>query len=297
MKKIIQEIFQAELSEKTLAITGIKGFGSVNEVFEVKGEKDEYIIRINNVNKRIEYQKERWCIDKVGDLGIPTPEVLRIGVHENSVFMIQKKIDGVNGVRSDPTERAKIWRKLGNYAATYQRINKIEDKEVERNEFHDNWRSRLNYNLNELTIDDSLLKKKVLSSHEQRRIKEILASLEFKDFDTGLVHGDLSPRNVIVNGQTYHLLDWGTAEINIIPHTEIGILLTSEEASSNEFQLFLSGFGISYSEYMKMENEINILNLLIRLDKYRWAEGHRISNIEDYSMNVRKAFDKINPLC
>jgi serine/threonine-protein kinase RIO1 len=110
----------------------------------------------------------------------------------------------------------------------------------------------------------------------------------------GLVHGDLCPRNVIVNKQDIYLLDWGTAEINIVPHNEIGQLLMSDEVSKAEFKVFLNGMGISNDEFKSMEEEINVLNFLHQLDIYRWAEGQGISKINDYPLKVKNTFDRLN---
>jgi tRNA A-37 threonylcarbamoyl transferase component Bud32 len=297
MKNLIHEIFSREFSEIILSVNEIKGLGSVNSVFEVHGRRGEYIIRLNTEEKRLEYKKEHWCISSVGELGIPTPKVLSIGMLENFSFMVQEKVNGINGINYPLAKRRKIWEKLGSYVAIFQQIKRIEDEEVEENEFHKNWKSRLRYNLSELNEEDSLLKMKVFSKVEHKEIRIALSSFESIDFNVGLVHGDLCPRNVIVNGDIIYLLDWGTAEINVIPHTEIGILLLSEEASSVEIKYFLKGLGLTPDKYMEIENELKTLNLLHRLDKYRWAEGQGISSIEDYTKKIKKAFVEINKKC
>lgn len=295
MKEIIQEIFHKELSVEILSIEEIKGLGSVNQVFEVKGNKEAYIIRLNEAYKRLEYQKEYWCMNKLAELGIPTPKVLGMGMMHDLLYMIQAKVPGINGSTCKPSESPEIWQQLGSYAATYQQIKRIEEDEVEAAEFHKDWKARLQYNLDELNEDDSLLQQEIFSRAAQQQAKEVLSDLALKDFDTGLVHGDLSPRNVILNEGTGYLLDWGTAEINVVPHMEIGILLMSGEASDEEFQLFLAGFGISALDYKEIEGEINLLNLLHHLDKYRWAEGQQGLDLEEFAVRVRETFDRIKP--
>ncbi len=294
MKNIIIEIFSREFSETISSVSEITGLGSVNRVFEIHGRRGEYIIRLNTDEKKLEYLKENWCLSKIRELGISTPEVLSFGLIENFSFMVQEKVDGINGVNCSIAEKRKIWKKLGNYAKIYQQITSIEEKEVEENEFHKSWKSRLAYNLGELNEEDSLLKKKIFSTVEHKKIRMALSSIELMDFNVGLVHGDLCPRNVILNGDTIYLLDWGTAEINVVPHTEIGILLVSEEASRDEIKYFLKGLGLTRNNYLAIESELKILNLLHRLDKYRWAEGQGISSFEDYTEKIKKTFDRIN---
>ena len=297
MKNIIVEIFDQEFSEIILSVSEIAGFGSVNRVFEIHGTRGEYIIRLNTDEKKLEYQKENWCISKIRDLGIPTPKVLSYGLVKNSSFMVQEKVSGINGVKCNRRDKIKIWEKLGNYAKIFQQVKRIEENEVEENEFHKSWKSRLEYNLGELNEEDSLVKKKIFSAVEHKKIRTVLSSIESIDFNVGLVHGDLCPRNVISNGDLIYLLDWGTAEINVVPHTEIGVLLLSREASSVELNYFLKGLGLTPNKYMAIDHELKILNLLHRLDKYRWTEGQGISNTEEYTEKIKKTFDQINKKC
>ena len=49
-----------------------------------------------------------------------------------------------------------------------------------------------------------------------------------------MVHGNLCPRNVILSNKEVYLLDWGTAEINVLPHHEIGLVMLAGEASTAE---------------------------------------------------------------
>ncbi|WP_026232069.1 hypothetical protein [Neolewinella persica] len=62
MKKIVAEIFQAKLKETTLAISEIKGYGTVNSVFDVACRDESYVIRLNKEEgKGLEFIKEEWC--------------------------------------------------------------------------------------------------------------------------------------------------------------------------------------------------------------------------------------------
>lgn len=285
---MIRQIFEHELAEKLYSIEEIKEFGYVNHVFNVKGNQTDYIIRLNeNQNKRLEYQKEKWCIEEVIHYGINSPDVLKIGVFEEVSFMVEPKIAGVNGKLCAAKQKGNIWKKLGSYAKIFHQIQRIEDEVVEANEFHKDWKARLTYNLAELNENDSLLKKGVFNKEEQQKVKDILLGLMQKKFKTGLVHGDLCPRNTIWNKGEVWLLDWGMAEINVVPHNEIGIIMMSNEASQSEIQEFVNGLGITPEEYQRIEPDIRSLNLLHRLDKYRWGMKVGVENIEDYEVQLR----------
>lgn len=295
MERIIEEILRGELREEIHSIEEIDGLGSVNKVFDIKGTYNSYIFRYNETTgKNIEYQKEKWCFDNVLSLGILTPKVLKIGFDLGISYMIQEKIDGKNGKFCSSIERQEIWKCLGKYARKYQQIKRIANEEVEKNEFHKNWKARLDYNIRKLNKNDTLIRNKVLTSNEHQKSKSILKRLKDKDFEVGLVHGDLCPRNVIWSKGGIYLLDWGTAGINVVPHSEIGILLMSGEANGKEFENFMDGLGISQIGYDNMQEEIKILNFLHRLDKYRWAESYGVGNIKEYEKRIRETLGKIN---
>jgi len=294
MQKTIQTILRNELKEDIQSIKEIVGLGSVNKIFDIKGNGGEYILRLNEeADKKIEYQKEKWCLDKVLSLGIPTATVVNIGVEQNLPYMIQEKITGVNGQFYNATDKLTIWNTLGKYAKKYHQVKQIEQQEVTQNEFHKNWQARLAYNIKELNEKDSLLKQAILTPKEQQLSRTALMRLKDKAFQVGLVHGDLCPRNVICSKTAIYLLDWGTAEINVVPHVEIGILLMSEEAKGEAFANFLEGLEISKIEYDSILPEIKLLNYLHRLDKYRWAETYDIEQIEIYEKKVRDTFEEL----
>ncbi|WP_241158318.1 hypothetical protein [Cohnella candidum] len=44
--------------------------------------------------------KEKWCIEQTAAVGVPGPEVLSMGIVDETVYMIQAFIEGDNGVDS-----------------------------------------------------------------------------------------------------------------------------------------------------------------------------------------------------
>lgn len=295
MQSLISRICTKALSEEFISFRPISGLGSVNEVYAFDTVEGKYILRINDFEeKQVEYLKEKFCLEATGGLGIPGPKVLAMGQMGSYVYMIQNHLGGRNAKDVEQANRNRIWRKLGTYARKFHEIPGIDEEAVNEQEFHADWKARLNYNLKELHQSDSLLSLGYLSSEEHRAISTLLESLEEKEFKTGLVHGDLSPRNVHMEGEEIYLLDWGTAEINVVPHTEIGILQISGEASEEEISLFLEGMGISQKEYQAIERDVHALNLLHRLDKYRWAEAYDQDKLDAYVEKIKSASSFLN---
>lgn len=294
MKNLLTTIIERELGDTPCAIKEILGLGIVNEVYEISGNHNEYVVRINAEGSYLtEYKKEAWCLREIKRLNVKCPKVLAVGQEGTVVFMVQEKIKGENGSLVADEDKLIIWKKLGRYASRYNSLPQIDVAEVNEQEFHESWRARLQYNLDQLTPDDRLLKRGGLTAEEQQQVRSMLQDLEGHDFTVGLVHGDTCPRNVIMAGEEVFLLDWGTAEINVIPHHEIGLVLLSREANAQEFEAFLTGYGLSNRDYEQMLPDILRLNLLHRLDKYRWAESYDQENIEVYEQKMREAFEAI----
>ena len=294
MQSLVSRICKEALSEELISYRPISGLGSVNEVYTFDTKEGKYVLRLNDLEeKEIEYRKEKFCLEATGELGIPGPKVLAMGQMETYVYMIQDQLGGINAKDVGQTRRNKIWRQLGIYAERFHKIPKIEDDEVNEQEFHADWKARLSYNLKELHPNDSLLGLGYFKLAVHNNIRAILESLQGKEFQTGQVHGDLCPRNVHISEEEIYLLDWGTAEINVVPHTEIGILQISGEASAEEYALFLEGMGISQKAYREMEWDIQALNLLHRLDKYRWAESFDKENLAPYVEKIKTALHSL----
>lgn len=296
MDAILKEILNRELAEPLEALKKIVGLGEVNDVYEVKTIGGNYIVRLNDAISPVEYPKEAWCLSTVSDLGIPSPYVYGIGRVGNYAYMLEEKLPGLNGKQCSPTEKNLIWKQLGVYAERFNQIPAIDLDSVKAAEFHEDWSARLRYNFSMLNGNDSLLTNGHFSTENHQRSRELLSKLESIDLKSGLVHGDLCPRNTLLHNDTVYLIDWGTAEVNVVPHTSLGLLQLNGECSTDDFQSFLSGYGIKQSEYLAIADEISLLNFLHCLDKYRWAETYARDELPVFIENVLKSFAKLESL-
>lgn len=294
MKEVVNQILESELNKTVDSISEITGLGSVNKVYDVNCKNKSYVVRINlDRNKEFEFWKEKWCIEKVTSLDIPSPDVIKVGLLHDLPFMIMNKVEGSNGSRCSQDDQLSIWKRLGEYANKIHNVKQIDELKVTTDEFHPNWIGKLEYNIGQLTSNDSLLTKNIFRKDEHEICRILLKNLRKKRFNKGLIHGDLCPRNVILQNKTIVLLDWGSSKIDIVPHAEIGIVQTDNKLNPNEFESFLSGYGLSKHEYRKIEDEISQINFLNRLDLYRWAEGSNFIEIDDYASKLKNTFNNI----
>lgn len=293
METILNAVLSKEKGEPLKSFQKIVGLGQVNEVYDVSSTLSNYIIRLNSDIDPAEYPKEVWCIAAATDLGIPSPRVYGQGRVGEYAYMLQEKLPGLNGKQALPAEKTLIWRKLGEYARLFNQVEGIELDAVKEAEFHQNWQARLDYNLKMLNQEDSLLTEGWFSAREHSAARALLASLKDVSLTSGLVHGDLCPRNTLLHHETVYLIDWGAAEVNVVPHTTLGLLLMSEDCSADDFRAFLQGYGMASSEFMAISHEVNLLNFLYRLDKYRWAETYAKDELPTFVKRLREAFVKL----
>lgn len=77
-----------------------------------------------------------------------------------------------------------------------------------------------------------------LSRSQVKNLRGRFENLAEKRFDFGLFHGDLAPRNVILDGQKMTLIDWGCAHAHIVPHFDFRELLRVHSSDSAEVRAF-----------------------------------------------------------
>ncbi len=293
MNKTIQEIIREYLGQEAKTITQITGRGDVNEVYIVTTESSKYVVRIDSSESTIDrFKKEAWCMEETKELGILGPTVLGVGLKDEHPYMLISYIEGKGGDESTDDEKNKIWKELGKYARKIHSIpiKGYGDKMSAPGVFGDSWSRYVDYNISSLNPDDRAIKLGIITEEQSKKIKNIFLELLDTHFNFGLVHNDLSLQNTILttNGGIY-LIDWGCAEVGPIPHLDIiEILNSSLDEKSPQFTLFLDGYGLTPQDYEKMKSEIAKIDLLIHMDKLRWAFDKKPDQIEHFSQELKK---------
>lgn len=293
------------LLEKVKTSYQIIGKGFVNQVCVVETESYKVVVRMNDSGTYPSYVKEKWCIEQAAAIGIPGPEVLSIGIVDETAYMIQGFVDGDNGLESTVL-KSDIWRQLGKYAKL---IHSIQVKgygenliDPESGEFHSpshagsdgSWLGYVQYNINSLTEYDRLIELGVITQMKSQRVRELFENLKKETFRFGLIHGDMSLKNTIVNqtGQVI-LLDWGNAEVRTVPHGDIIWVMKCQildgDPTIEEFKAFLDGYGISVEDLADMRHML----LLSAIDNLRWAIDRSPDQIESYAAIAKQVVDMI----
>jgi aminoglycoside phosphotransferase (APT) family kinase protein len=296
------------LQEQVITSYPILGKGTVNQVCVVETGMHKVVVRMNNKDTLPSFIKEKWCIEQAAAVGVPGPEVLSVGIVNETAYMIQAFVEGDNGLDSN-VPKSSIWSKLGEYAKL---IHSIPVKGYGENlidpvhgEFQSpshagsdgSWQGYVSHNMESLTEHDRLIDLGVISLIESQRIKKLFENLKNQSFRFGLNHGDLSLKNTIVNqANQVVLLDWN-AKVSVVPHATIAqlmhyqILELDEAPSAEEFKAFIDGYGISEAELSDIRHYL----LLRAVDNLRWAINRSPDHIEPFAAFVRQVVDIVLP--
>jgi aminoglycoside phosphotransferase (APT) family kinase protein len=293
----IENISGRILNEKVLDIKQILNRGQVNETYVLSTASKKYVLRLDpNEHTLDRFKKEAWCAEEANKAGVLTPRVLHMDFIQENPFVILPFIEGVNGDEA-PEQAALLWKTLGEYA---RKIHAIPVKGYGEGMeapgiFNGSWQKFLDYNISALDPNDKLLKLGVITSAQSQSLKQIFESISKRTFVFGLIHFDLSPNNTIITKEgSVYLLDWGSAEVNVVPHMDLEEILDSSlQDNSDSFELFLQGYGLSRSEYKNIKPEVDMLSLLAKTDKLRWAIDRSPARIEHYKNIVKNKLAKL----
>jgi tRNA A-37 threonylcarbamoyl transferase component Bud32 len=271
--------------------------GMVNNVYTLHTSAGKYIVRLDLNEVTLErFNKERWCINEATRLGIPSPKVLGMGTFDRKPYMLTSFIEGIDGDLVKPEKHITIWASLGIYAKLFHGV-KVEgfgERMKANGLFVDSWQEYLDYNIRSMSPQDKLQQTGVITPDESKKLKNRFKGLKEKEFQFGLIHHDLSLKNTRMgtDGKVY-LLDWGSANVNIIPHMEIAeILESSLDEDSQSFKVFLKGYGMSIEKYQAIKEDMQTLLLLMKIDKIRWAMDRSPGNIEKKIFDFRKELNR-----
>jgi len=284
------------LNEPPVGVTPVVGKGRVNKVFIVETVNHKLVIRMSDRGQALdEYTKEAWCIEHAAVRGVPVPSVISVGQYEGKAYIIQSYIAGDDRIDS-PESKLDILRELGKYARLIHSIgvhgfgSKL--SEITGGDGRESWLRYLEHNIERLTEDDPLIKLKVLTQVQSKLIRDVFADLRGREFTFGLIHGDISLRNIIVDKHgTVHLLDWGSAEAGIVPHHDLieMLMMNMVEGDPDDAQIraFLDGYGISPAEFKQMMPELESLLVLRALDHVRWAIDWNVEELDTCIFHAR----------
>ena len=286
------------MGHRATLIEAVPQQGSVNWTFCATDGASRYSIRLNRTRSVAdafkEYERERWCIEMARTCGVLTPRVMRVGHGDESAWMIQEWIDGVQA-----TETAKSFRTLGAYARQLSEARVSPDVAL----FPDSqkhWTAQVTYNLEQLRDDDPLISLGVYRTIDQTFLHGVFAELLTRDCVVALDHGDLSPRNVLVRGDgAFVLIDWGCATFEVSPWVALSRMRAQHVLHGTPpvecGEAFADGMGLSRAHAVAMQPTVHAWALLKAIDLVRWAIDRCPERILETADAARRVMDAVRP--
>jgi len=295
------EVVQAithRLALEASTIEPIVGLGSVNEVFLVRADGRDFVVRLNP-NDAFDlawrrYRKEAWCLAAARDAGVPSPQVLGFGEALGQAFLVLEYLEG-----EAPANDLDGWRFLGRSA---RKIHSVppptgafagELFELwQASDAASEWQAQLKLNTESLSGSDPLV---ALGVYEPAEIPDLLASfnsLKAGEPTIGLCHGDLALRNVVVTAGGPSLLDWGSAALHLVPTYDLAEILLNNQLQRKPGKTGIAAFAEGYGwTAEEMEVELSRARVFLRLksfDLVRWAIDRAPDRVDELAARARR---------
>ena len=260
-RKIVQDHFRKDAGRIAHKPTGLTNF-----VFAINHAEGQFVIRISPEPNRLKvYQKELWATRRVRVLGIPTPEVLKVGtVESGEPYMISRRVSGTEATHHP--KRLSIIREVGSYA---KEINSIQTHNFGHSfDWLDSppqpvgWSD---YLVNEWNAEERLTfleEREFISKDGIEQLRSIIEDAKSMNVRPTLSHGDLRLKNVIVDedAEITSIIDWEECLSTFSPAWELSIAL--HDLSIDEKDAFLKGYGLEDSEIVQMSPLLKAFNIL-----------------------------------
>lgn len=190
--------------------------GETNEVQFVKTESGrELIIRIYHGDKP-KFDREKWAIEQCAKAGVPVPEVLLVEDKEvdNKPIQIcvETKIEGEGldnvGRTEDSNVTDNLRNLLGKLGSVLEKIHSIPTKGF--GSLDKSGKGKY-VSAKDLILNDQFISGENILPEDQtiqfdreivRKAKEVLEkeAVNFSEIESHLIHGDLAPQHVMING-------------------------------------------------------------------------------------------------
>lgn len=275
--ELVAAMVRDGLTERVLEVREIVGAGIVNRVFDIECAGDRLVLRARFGSEQVgTFLKERWCAARAREAGIPTPEILSVGVLGTHAYSIQRWSPGTPGDRYRGDIRS-LWETIGRWTKCIHSIEALGFGEelggpVSGDASLAGWVERqIAYALS----DGELVKAAVLTASEARECEQRLREIAAWRCAPRLCHGDLGPRNVLVaEDGSITVLDWGTASGHAAPELDLAELLVWDVEPAH-VEAFLRGYGRSDAELVRLADRLRALQLWRMLTAARWLHAER----------------------
>jgi len=253
--------------------------GNQNHVVRLATGGRDLVVRFARDGSRMvadPFDVEAWCAQAITASMVMTPEVIERGHVDGVSVLIQAFVSGTPAAADDLA----AWRAVGRIAAALSVVDTSDAPESLFSRFGRDlgqaWAEHIDYNIHALDGADPLLELGVYEVGQLAQLRTMLGHLRSRHLVQGLVHGDLSTRNLIaVDGGQYVVVDWGSAQTGPTPWADLELIhrwwVTGDRetrVSRAAWDAVLVGAGLTAAYVDPILRELSTLHAL---DVVRWA--------------------------
>jgi aminoglycoside phosphotransferase (APT) family kinase protein len=223
IENLVREATGSPLSSKERIIDG-----ESNEVYSVATEAgNEFIVRISH-NEKSRFEKERWVLKQCAEAGAPVPEIIFLesieAENQPLQLCVETKLSGIGLDKVidilSPERKDKLAELLGQLGENLAKVHSVKTKGFGKLDKEGNG---MFASVQELIAgDNSIHDKQILDAIEDRpgakeavlKAYEILEkeSAAHADVSSYLIHNDLSPQHILIDGDNVSgLIDFESA--------------------------------------------------------------------------------------
>lgn len=300
-RRLVGELTRRHFGAQKARIVA-RGGGLSNSVFEVRVKEGEFIVRTHDQPTKFnDYLKERWAMEAARTAGVPTPRVLEVGnAGDGRPYMISEKVQGHDG-RMAP-RRLELIEALGRAAAQLHRVptrgfGPVFDWSGNMLSRHESWRHWLAEGFEVERRLGVLLKHRVIDARQASRLRRRAAEMARWRKRPVLHHGDLRPKNAIVDpvsGRLIAVLDWENCLSAPAPFWDLSLAL--HDLGVDEKEAFLAGYGLkprAAAAAMPYVRFFNILNYAHAVESA--ARKGRPEPLERFRVRLAGGLDLYDP--
>jgi aminoglycoside phosphotransferase (APT) family kinase protein len=296
---VVCEIVLAALGEAATYIAPVKEQGNVNAAFEISTRSGEFILRAKFDRRDSEqFLREKRCAELIRAMCDWTPKIIAVGEFKEHAYSIQERVGGIVASHY-PGDLVEVWEQVGQYAAHF---HAVETPGYLRDIFRGpvapgaSW---CQFYFDFLGSPDvaQLVAQGFLTHKEFSEALEALQPLRELNFRPTLAHGNLSLKNIIVDGSgKAHIIDWGSCVGHMSIPLDLAELLVFD-LPEPQLAAYLRGHDLPADYVEQHQLLLERLKLVRCFVNAHWLCEARSQRSADLRMYLEKTRCGLSRLC
>ncbi|MFC1629766.1 aminoglycoside phosphotransferase family protein [Patescibacteria group bacterium] len=289
----IPKVIDEALNLKVESLERLEG-GQVNYSFLVGTNNDFLLVRVFRYDDWPVKKKLLFIEKKLNELGIKQPKIIFFDDSDKyfqNGFMVREWVEGmpsIEAVKKGLITENKIFTEI---AKILKKVHTIEFDKFGQPPFDNKSEGTKNFTSFVLGLDEKRLNKMIeenlvkidLIESGKNKLKNLLDKIDFT-VKPVMVHGDATPKNVILTEKGLALIDWDDVKANAWIYD---LAYTSYHWGHKFREPFLKGYGVCPEETSQIELLENIFHIRLGLKLLPYY-AYEIQNEKNLNLTIKK---------